>query len=134
MELVRGLGFNCFVREAVRDLTQTGHYESYLIYYCQFVYNFIEGGLPSSVRVFAAPNTKYAIDWPHEVILYIIFSLISNNFQQSLFARSDPAQECDGMFSIGDFPFPVMLPEPIISASNKRIYYAHSFEDYDPTA
>ena len=80
MELVRNLGFNCFVREAVRDLTQTGHYESYLIYYCQFVYNFIEGSLPSSVRVFAAPNTNYEIDWPHEVRLHIFLSLISNHF------------------------------------------------------
>ena len=80
MELVRNLGFNCFVREAVRDLTQTGHYESFLIYYCQFVYNFIEGGLPSSVRVFAAPNTSYEIDWPHEVRLRIFLSLISNHF------------------------------------------------------
>lgn len=67
MELIRSLGFNCFVHEAFRDLSQTGHYESYLIYYFQFPYNFIEGTLPLSIRTIAAPNSKYEIGWPHEV-------------------------------------------------------------------
>ena len=40
----------------------------------------------------------------------------------------------DGILSIGDFPFTILLPEPLISTYFKRIYYGASQELYDPTA
>ena len=40
----------------------------------------------------------------------------------------------DGILSVGDFPFPILLPEPLISTNFKRIYCGASQEIYDPTA
>ena len=40
----------------------------------------------------------------------------------------------DGMVSIGDFPFPIVLPEPIISTINRRLCHGSSQEFYDPDA
>ena len=55
-------------------------------------------------------------------------------FQQSLFARVDPDQDCDGMLTIGDAPFNIILPEPLISTLSRRFYFGHSLDHYDPTA
>ena len=40
----------------------------------------------------------------------------------------------DGMLSVGDFPFMLLLPEPILSGLKSRLFQANSVEGYDPTA
>ena len=39
-----------------------------------------------------------------------------------------------GMLSVGDYPFTMLLPEPILSGLKSRLSHANSTEYYDPAA
>ena len=38
----------------------------------------------------------------------------------------------EGMLSVGDQPFTVLLPEPILSGLRSRLFFAYSAEKYVP--
>ena len=44
----------------------------------------------------------------------------------------DYVEEKEGMLSIGDHPFNMLLPEPIISGLKSRLFHACSNEPYVP--
>ena len=44
----------------------------------------------------------------------------------------DDAKDRSGMLSVGDQPFTVLLPEPILSGLRSRLFLASSDEDYEP--
>ena len=131
MILQSTLGYQCFCYEAYQDVAGTGHNEIYLIYCMHFTFNLIEGPEARSVRVFNV-SRPYEIGWFHEVSNFQPKLNIQAVYQESLLAQDDRGR--DGILSIGDFPFNVLLPEPVICHYGARLYHAHSFEDYDPNA
>ena len=44
----------------------------------------------------------------------------------------DYVEEKEGMLSIGDQPFSILLPEPILSGLRSRLFYACSIEPHVP--
>ena len=135
--LVDEPGFRCFVNQVYHeDYQYGGYHESFLVYCCHFTYQYIEGPLEKSFRSYASKKS-YEFAWAHEVTIfnYFILSLIFLNFsQESLFASADLCRNRSGMLSVGDWPFTVILPEPILSTPDRRFYHRHSFEHYNPTA
>ena len=52
----------------------------------------------------------------------------------SLCAKYSIDGVCDGILSVGDVPFPLLLPEPLSSVKGVRIYTAFTNLEYDESA